>query len=181
MNKTLLSTALVAVMAAVGFAPTAQAADGTITITGKVVANSCSFKVNGGSASSTVVLPVVFYTDLAGSGSVTGATPINISVTGCDSNLTSVQEKFSGANILTDGNLKNSGTAGTAVEVQLTNSSGTALDLGTNGGLGNSPVVNITGGAATMAFKAQYYAPAALTAANVGTVSTTVTYTTQYL
>ena len=36
MNKTLLSTALVATMAAVGFAPTAQAVDGTINITGKV-------------------------------------------------------------------------------------------------------------------------------------------------
>lgn len=178
MKKTLLSSALVAVMAAVAFAPTAQAADGTITITGKVVADTCTFSVNGGTASPTVVLPVVFYSQLNTAGSFAGATAVNIAVTGCDTNLASVQEKFGGTNLLPDGNLKNTGTAGTAVEVQLTNSGGTAIDLNTNA---NSPVVTLASGGATLALKAQYYAPAALTSANVGTVSTTVTYTTQYL
>src|SRR3546814_20420494 len=60
MNKTLLSTALVAVVAAIGFAPTAQAASGTITISGKVLADTCTVAVNNGS---TVVLPVVMTRD----------------------------------------------------------------------------------------------------------------------
>ena len=48
MNKTLLSTALVAVMAATAFAPTAQAANsGTITFSGKVLADTCVISVNG--------------------------------------------------------------------------------------------------------------------------------------
>lgn len=182
MNKTLLSAALIAGFGIAALVPqVARAADGTITITGKVVANTCTFNVNGGGSNPTVVLPVVFYTDLSTAGSSAGTTPISIVVAGCDSTLTSVQEKFGGANILADGNLGNTGSAGTNVEVRLTTSGGTAINLNSNGGLANSPVETLSTGGATMTFNAQYYAPAALTAADVGTVNTSVTYTTQYL
>ncbi|GLQ93922.1 fimbrial protein [Dyella acidisoli] len=175
MKKTFLTAALLAVCS-LAVAP-AFASDGTITITGKVVANTCTFNVNGsGSASSTVQLPVVFTTALNAAGAVAGKTPFTIAVTGCDSNLTSVQEQFGGSNIdATTGNLKNT-ASGNNVEVQLLagTGAGTVMNLSTGT---NSPVGTLSGGAVTLNFQAQYYATAAATS---GLVSTTVTYTTQY-
>jgi major type 1 subunit fimbrin (pilin) len=182
MKKIVLTAALAASFGAAAlFSTSVAAADGTITITGKVVANTCTFSVNGGTANNTVQLPVVFTTALGSAGATAGATPFTIKVTGCDPNLTSVQEQFGGSNInATDGNLKNIATATSPqtvagnVEVQLTTSTGTAINLSTNA---NSPVGNLSGGGVTLNYQAQYYATAAATA---GLVNTTVTYTTQY-
>ena len=179
MKKTLLTAALVANFGVIAMAPRiAGAVDGTITITGKVVANTCTFSINGGSASNTVKLPVVFTTALAASGAVAGTTPFTLAVTGCDTNLTSVQEQFGGANIdSTTGALKNT-AATNNVEVQLLagtgSTPGTAINLSTNA---NSPLGTLSGGAVTLNFQAQYLATGASTS---GLVSTTVTYTTQY-
>ena len=175
MNKTLLSAALIAGFGIAAFAPQAAHADGTINFTGKVVANTCTFSVAGGTANGTVTLPVVFTSALTAAGAVAGATPFNIVVSNCDTNLTSVQELFSGTNVsTTDGNLKNTGTA-TNVEVQLLTSTGTAINLNTNA---NSPVGTLTGGAVTLSYKAQYFATGVSTS---GLVNTSVTYTTSYL
>jgi major type 1 subunit fimbrin (pilin) len=182
MKKIVLSAALVAACGAAAlFSTSVAASDGTITITGKVVANTCAFSVNGGSASNTVQLPVVFTTALNAAGSVAGNTPFTIKVSGCDPNLTSVQEQFGGSNInAADGNLKNIATATAPqtvagnVEVQLLSGTGTAINLNTNS---NSPVGTLSSGGVTLSYQAQYYATAAATA---GLVSTTVTYTTQY-
>ncbi|GLQ48191.1 fimbrial protein [Dyella lipolytica] len=184
MKKTLLTAALIASFGVIAMAPNiagAAAPDGTITFTGKVVANTCTFSVAGGSASNTVQLPVVFTTALNAAGSVAGNTPFTIKVSGCDPNLTSVQEQFGGANInAADGNLKNIATATSPqtvagnVEVQLLSGTGTAINLNTNA---NSPVGTLSSGGVTLSYQAQYYATAAATA---GLVNTTVTYTTQY-
>lgn len=187
MKKIVLSAALAATFGAAALfstsaAAAAAAADGTITITGKVVANTCAFSVNGGSASNTVQLPVVFTTALNAAGAVAGNTPFTIKVSGCDPNLTSVQEQFGGNNInATDGNLKNIASATSPqtvagnVEVQLVNATTSAvINLNTNN---NSPVGNLSSGGVTLNYQAQYYATAA---ASAGLVSTTVTYTTQY-
>jgi major type 1 subunit fimbrin (pilin) len=182
MKKTLLTAALLTAFGVAAVAPSAaSAADGTITITGKVVANTCTFSVNGGSASSTVQLPVVFTTALTAAGNVAGNTPFTIKVSGCDPNLTSVQEQFGGSNInATDGNLKNIATATSPqtvagnVEVQLLSGTGAVINLNNNN---NSPVGTLSSGGVTLSYQAQYYATAA---ASAGQVSTTVTYTTQY-
>jgi major type 1 subunit fimbrin (pilin) len=183
MKKLVLSAALAATFGAAALISTSVAAsDGTITFTGKVVANTCSFSVNGGSASNTVQLPVVFTTALASAGNVAGNTPFTIKVSGCDPNLTSVQEQFGGSNInAATGNLKNIATAtapqtvASNVEVQLVNAStSTPINLNTNA---NSPVGTLSSGGVTLNYQAQYYATAAVSA---GLVSTTVTYTTQY-
>lgn len=179
MKKTLLTAALVASFGLIAMAPRiAGAVDGTITISGKVVANTCTFSVNGGSASNTVQLPVVFTTALAASGAVAGTTPFTLKVSGCDTNLTSVQEQFGGSNIdAVTGNLKNT-AATNNVEVQLLagtgSTPGSAINVSTNN---NSPVGTLSGGATTLNLQAQYYATGAATS---GLVSTTVTYTTQY-
>src|SRR3546814_1929097 len=117
MIKTLLSTALVAVVAAIGFAPTAQAASGTITISGKVLADTCTVAVNNGS---TVVLPVVMTSALNTVGAVAGATNFDVDLSGCDTNTTSATMAFSGGNInSTTGNLDNAAVGGSNVPVQL--------------------------------------------------------------
>lgn len=178
MNKTLLSAALIAGFGIAAFAPQTARADGTITFTGKVVANTCTFNVNGGGASGsgTVQLPVVFTSDLTTSGNVAGNTPFNIVVSGCDSNLTSVQEKFGGSNINAAGNLTNtSATPAANVDVQLLSGTTTVINLKTNA---NSPIGTLSGGGVTLSYSAQYHATGA---AGSGLVSTSVTYTTNYL
>ncbi|MFC5580589.1 fimbrial protein [Rhodanobacter terrae] len=176
MNKTLLSAALIAGFGIAAFAPQTARADGTITFTGKVVANTCSFNVNSsGSANGTVALPVAFTSALAASGAVTGKTPFTIVVSGCDSKLTSVQELFSGSNLMADGNLQNT-AATNNVEVQLLNgTTNSPINLNTGA---NSPVGTLSGGGVTLNYAAQYYATGVSTS---GLVNTSVTYTTSYL
>ena len=173
MNKTLLSTALVAVVAAIGFAPTAQAAGGTITITGKVLADTCVVAVNGGS---TVVLPVVMTSSLNTVGAVAGATSFNIGLTGCDTNTTSATMAFSGSNInSTTGNLNNTASSGSNVQVQLLNGA-SVVNTSNNT---NAPVIAVSGGTGSTTMKAQYIAATA--AATPGLVASTVNFTLTYL
>ena len=184
MKKTLLSAVMIASFGVAALASqAARALDGTITFTGKVVANTCVFKVNGGSSSNTVVLPVVFTSALTAAGNVAGNTTFTISATGCDPNLTSVQAYFSGSNIDTNGYLKNTGTgAANNVEVQLlngTNSTPMPLNAATATAQ-NSPVGTVSSsGAATLSYAAQYIAVGG--AATAGLVNTSVSYTINYL
>lgn len=192
MSKRLLSTAVAAVIATAAFAPQATRAatnnpvsnpgtDGTITITGTVVAQTC--KVDGNSAGTpdavSVQLPDVLTSQLASSGQVAGNKPFSIAVTGCDSALTSVQTYFSGANIDTgNGRLNNLGSAGN-VEVQLLNSNAQPMAL--NGAdataQGSLPVNLDATGAATLNYSAQYYATGQSSA---GDVNTSVAFTMVY-
>ena len=181
MNKTLLSAAMIAGFGVAAFAPQAASAaggDGIITFAGKVVANTCTFSVNGGAANATVTLPVVFTSTLAAAGQVAGTTPFTIAVAGCDTNLTSVQELFSGTNIAADGNLTNT-AATNKVEVQLLNGTTNAvINMNSSNGSATSPVANLASGGVTLSYKAQYFATGVSTS---GIVSTSVTYTTSYL
>ncbi len=173
MNKTLLSTALVAVVAAIGFAPTAQAAGGTINITGKVLSDTCVVAVNGGA---TVVLPVVMTSTLNTVGAVAGATNFNVGLTGCDANTTSATMGFSGGNInASTGNLDNAAPSGSNVQVQLLNG-GTPVNTANNT---NAPVIAVASGSGSVTLKAQYVAASA--AATAGLVSSTVSFTLTYL
>ena len=176
MNKILLSAALIAGFGIAAFAPkTAHAVDGTITFTGKVVNQTCVFKVNGGGASNTVVLPVAFASNLTTAGNVTGNTPFTIGVTGCDPLLTSVQAQFSGTHITASGNLDNTSGTATNVQVQLLNGL-TPINLSTNA---NSPTGTLSSGGVTLSYAAQYLAVGG--ASTTGTVNTSVAYTMTYL
>jgi major type 1 subunit fimbrin (pilin) len=173
MNKTLLSTALVAVMAAAAFAPTAQAAGGTINISGKVLTDTCIVSVNGGS---TVVLPTVMSSTLNTVGAVAGATSFAVGLTGCDTNTTSATMAFSGSNInSTTGNLNNTAALGSNVQVQLLNGA-SVINTSNNT---NAPVIAVASGVGSASLKAQYIAATA--AATAGLVSTTVNFTLTYL
>ena len=185
MKKTLLSAAMIAGLGIAAFAPlSVQAAppanSGTITFTGKVVANTCAVNVNNsGNASGTVQLPVVFTTALNTAGFTAGTTNFTLAVTGCDGNLTSVQPLFSGGSIdTTTGDLKNT-AGGNNVEVQLLNG-GTVMDLSQNTpSAQNQPVGTLSGGATTLNYTAQYIAVGG--AATSGLVNATVAYTLTYL
>ena len=128
MNKTLLSAALVATLGALAVAPAAKAAasgtaiDGTITINGQVVANTCTVTVNGGGNTGTVALKPAPTSALATTGSTYGDMPFNIAVTGCDSSLNgkTVLPYWSGTNVNSNGRLNSTGTAKN-VDLQLLN------------------------------------------------------------
>lgn len=179
MNKTLLSAALVAVVAATAFAPSAQAATGTINFTGKVLSDTCVINVAGNS-SSTVALPTVMKSDFSGVGSTAGATTFAVALTGCDTNTTSATMAFTaGANVDTGtGNLNNATTNGSDVQIQLLNSSSAVIDTSTNA---NAPVITVdpTTGNGSTTLTAQYVATAANTKA--GLVTSSVGFTLTYL
>jgi major type 1 subunit fimbrin (pilin) len=182
MNKTLLSAALIAGFGVAAFAPqAAQASDGTITVTGKVVAQTCKVDSNafGTQDAVAVSLPLVLSPVLTTSGAVAGKTSFQMAITGCDASLATVQAFFSGTNInALTGNLVNAGTA-TKVEVQLLNSSSVVMPLNAaTATLQQSPIVALSAGAATLQYFAQYISTGGSTA---GTVSTSVAFTMNYL
>lgn len=175
MKKTLLSTALVAVMAAVAFAPTAQAtpASGTITIKGTVLADTCTVDVNGGAD---VVLPSVMTGALATAGTTAGDTPFSIGLSACDTNAISATMVFNGGNIdSTTGYLNNTGSA-TNVKVQLLNSADAVINTSDNT---NAPVIALANGTGTTSLTARYVAVGG--AATAGQVQTSVGFTLTYL
>lgn len=186
MKPALLTTAL-AVAGLAMAATTAQAAsnpgpDGTITITGKVIAQTCTVNSNGsGTANATVALPSVLTTNLATTGAVAGKTPFSIVIAGCDAALTTAQAFWSGANIdASTGNLKNATGAGNSnVQVQMLNASNAVMPLnGATAAAQNSQVVNLASGGATLNYAAQYVAASA--AATAGAVNTSVAFTVIY-
>lgn len=179
MNKTLLSTALVAVIAATGFASAALAAtSGTIEFTGRVLADTCVIDVNG-SATSTVTLPNVSTTAFgAAVGNVAGATPFTITLTGCDTNTTQADMAFTaGTNVdAATGNLKNATVGGANVQIQLLNSADAPINTSDNT---NAPVIAVNAGTGSTQLTAQYISTAAATSA--GLVTSSVGFTLTYM
>lgn len=175
MNKTLLSSALVAVIAATAFAPTAQAASsGTINFTGRVLADTCVITVNGGAA---VVLPTVVTGTFTGQGSVAGATSFTIALSNCDVNIITAAMAFAGTHIDPySGNLRNTASGGSNVELQLLNNSSAPINTATNA---NAPVINVSGGTGSTQLTAQYVS--VTTATTPGLVTSTVNFTLTYL
>ena len=178
MNKTLLPTALVAVMAATAFAPTAQAASsGTINFTGKVLADTCTITVGG--AGSTVALPTVMTAAFGPTvGSVAGTTAFTVALTGCDANTASAKMAFTAGTSIdtTTGNLKNATAGGSNVQIQLLNSADAIINTSTQA---NAPVIAVAGGAGSTSLKAQYVSTA--TATTAGLVTSSVGFTLTYL
>lgn len=184
LKPTLLATVLAVAGGAMAFvAPTAHAIqnpskDGTITINGLVVANSCVVNANGaGSNNATVTLPTVYTTALNATGNKAGKTAFSVAVSGCDANLNNVSAYWSGSNIVPgDGNLKNT-LATNNVEVQLLNADSSAINLAGAQGSQNSEIVNLAGQGATLNYYAQYYSTAPATP---GKVNTSVDFTLVY-
>lgn len=168
-----------AVLAAIVAPSAASASDGVITITGQIIAQTCTIAGNGGNATFTVTLPIVSTTALAADGAIAGRTPFNIVLSGCSvqtGNVATYFEPGLTVDILT-GRLKNSGTA-TNVQIGLLNGDASAISLGLVRLSQNSKVATLAAGAATLPYMAQYVATSG--AAGAGTVTTSVTYTLVY-
>jgi major type 1 subunit fimbrin (pilin) len=176
MSKRLLSAALIAVVAA-GFATSAQAASsGTINFSGKVLADTCTIAVNGGS---TVALPTVMTAAFGSTvGTTAGATSFNVALSGCDTNTASAAMAFAGANVdAATGNLKNTTAAGGSnVQIQLLNSSDQVINTSTQA---NAPIIAVTSGSGSTTLKARYVSTA--TATTAGLVTSSVNFTLTYL
>lgn len=178
-----LKTALLAAaIAATGLLATSANADqysgpdGTINITGKVVAQTCQV-ANGGTVS--VTLAPVLASALATSGNTVGDKSFDIAITGCDTSLSTVQASFSGGNINANGRLSNTGSASNVDVQMLASDDSSVLDLsGANGTAQGTSAVNLdSSGAATLTYYARYYATGT---AGAGSVNSTVDFTLTY-
>ncbi|WP_277185086.1 fimbrial protein [Caballeronia sp. BR00000012568055] len=159
-------------------APTSNG--GVLTINGQLVANTCDVSGEGQGNNFTVTLPTLAASELSAAGSTAGSTGFTIALTNCVPNTGNVHTFWEyGANTLSDGALKNNGTA-TAVEVQLSdyNGAGQLLDLSKADGAQGAHSVALASGAANLKYAAQYFSP--LGGAGAGTVATTVTYSIVY-
>ena len=152
------------------------AADGTVTITGKIVDQTCQLGGTGGNY--TVTLPTVNKSTLATAAATNGDTKFTIALTNCPTGNVGVYFDNTNANVNAAGRLNNTGSASN-VNVQLLNSAKTVIDLTKDRSGQNLIATNVTtaGGAANIDFFARYYATAATTA---GDVTSTATYYVVY-
>lgn len=176
MKKLLLVAAAAAGL--VSIAP-AFAADGTITVTGTVTANTC--RVAGTSGTNvTVALPAVPATSLAAAGQTAATTPFAINVSGCTSGARA-QAFFEPSSLIdptTNGLRMASGATATNVQVKLLNADLSQIQLaGVRGSQASQQITTDTSGAGTLNYFAQYYATGAATA---GSVNTNVQFTMIY-
>lgn len=171
---------LLATAGVVTAASSAQAADGTITITGEITAQTCTISGDGGGKDFTVTLPNVSTSALSVAGSTAGRKPFRIALSNCSPNSGNASVYFEpGTTVNTQtGQLFN--TTGTAknVEVGLLNKDGSNIKLGAAQAQQNSQVVPVSGGTATLDYYAQYIATGG--ASTSGTVGTSVMYSVSY-
>lgn len=197
MKKTLITTALAAVLGFAMLAPTgASASDGTITFTGQIRDVTC--EITGGGAATgigdiTVELPPVSVTALP-SGSSAGDTDFSLILSGanCTDGKTAalwIETTETPALDATTGALRNRAAAGANnVEVRMVNkATSLPINLGVNDyvvngqqviAANNQPAATISGNTATLNYVAQYLAVGG--DATPGAVNTYLTYSMQY-
>jgi len=176
--KRVISKLSLAAAVALACAASAHAADGTITITGKVTDITCNVSVSGGGKDYTVTLPTVSVNSLSQPGDTAGATPFNIALSGCTNATTAKASTWfePGANVdSTTGRLTNNGDAQN-VQVELLNSAMSPIDAG-SADQHDVPQDISSGGSTVLNYFARYHATGAATA---GAVTTAVQYTIVY-
>lgn len=185
MNKTLLSTLMVAGFAAAAFAPSsARASDGTITINGSVVASTCSVTVAGQSGNATVTLPPATIAQLTPANTLVDVTPFTIKVSNCSGNTTATPLFTSSATDAANGALTATNTGSPVgnvanLDLALVNSDGTTkLDLRQGEGTQGASSFALTSGAGSANYNVAYYPTAAVTGA--GKITAQATYTMIY-
>lgn len=168
-------------LASIGVHASPDSNGGVLTINGRLTGDTCEISGEGQGPDFTVNLPRISVNALTGVGATAGSTGFTIALTNCNPASSKVHTFWpDGVNTLTDGNLKNNGTA-TQVEVQLVDyNSGSpqVLDLSQSDGAQNSHSTTIVDGAANLRYAAQYYSAASAT--GPGTVTTDATFTIVY-
>jgi len=193
--KTTLSLLALASCAAISTSALAQST-GTLNIEGYISPVSCTPSLSGsGLSGNTLKLPDAFVDELDTAGKTTGETPFTFSWSGCTTSLgvNNVWVHFHGTNI--DGAGRLTPTSGSGkVRFELLNGSGgtpivaggTAGNVAPNASQGTAaafdpPAPATTNRSASKTYAVRYYADQALNAlADMGTVTTTVTYTAKY-
>lgn len=155
----------------------AHAADGTVTINGKVTDQTC--KVSANSKDITVTLPTVGVGSLATAGTTAGRTPFTINLENCKAGQVSAFFETGGNVDAASGRLNNTGNASN-VQVQLLSDSSVVIPVLANAA--QAPVttkatVAKDGDSAALNYYAEYYATGA---AKAGDVATSVKYTINY-
>ncbi len=171
---------LASVIALTALAPAiSQAADGSITINGRIVTNTCTIS-SGAAGKHAVTLPTVSTSALSTPNAVAGLTPVTISLTGCTPASGKVALYFEpGADTdMGNGYLKNGTATGSNVEIQLLNADKSAIALNLPKANQNSQEVNLSSGAANLTYFAQYIAPT--TPATAGDVTASTAFTVIY-
>lgn len=156
------------------------AADGTITINGKITDTTCTVAVNG-SANGTVTLPTVSFTTLATTGSTAGTTPFGIDLTNCSGTTVGNAYAYFEAGSMVDtatGHLNTTG--GTNTQIQLLDKNNAVIAVGSAAQMTSPVSEDISSGLATLNYSARYYAPGANNSVAAGNVSTQVNYTIIY-
>lgn len=171
---------LMATAGLLAVASSAQAADGTITITGEITAQTCNISGDGGGKDFTVTLPTVSTSALATPGSTAGRKPFRINLTNCTPNSGKASVYFEpGTTVNAEtGQLFNATGDAKNVEVGLLNKDASKIQLGKAQGGQNSQSVAIAGGSAELNYYAQYVATGG--AASAGKVGTSVMYSVSY-
>ncbi|HGA3108485.1 TPA: fimbrial protein [Enterobacter hormaechei] len=183
-NKFKVVTTVVGFAVAAAFSANSMAADGTITINGKITDTTCNISVDGGEKNATVTLPTVSASSLTAAGVTAGATPFSISLSDCSgTSLNTATTYFEpGAYVdSTTGRLnidKTATDAATNVQVELLNADMKSINVGASTVQGQNDIpVDISGGNGTLNYFAQYHATGVSTA---GSVTTQVDYTMTY-
>ncbi|MGO4221657.1 fimbrial protein [Lysobacter sp. TAF61] len=163
----------------------AVASDGAVNITGEMTAQTCS--INGtaadGARNIAVPLATISRSNLSTIGSVSGDTPFQIALSGCSQGTGSVRTRFEpGTSVdLATGELITSGPGSSAgLRIQLLNSDGTPINVGSSIASQNSALATIpASGAVTLNYVARYHRLSS-TALAVGAVTSSVTYSLIY-
>ncbi|RAO76879.1 fimbrial protein [Dyella jiangningensis] len=198
MKKTLISTAMAAVLGFAALSPmVASATDGTITFNGQVTDTTCVVTGGGmatGTGNITVTLPTVSTSALPKDGVTAGDTPFSLILSGanCTDGKTAalwVETTATPALDTATNALRNQAAGGAGnVEVQMLNpANNQQIKLGVNDyvvngqtvlAANNQPAATISGNTATLNYIAQYLAVGG--ASTAGAVTTYLTYSMQY-
>ncbi len=176
MNKKAIGFTLSVFSSLIG--STAFAADGTISVTGFVVANTCKVEAGGTAGGNTsVALDKVSTATLATAGDTAGFKSFSIKLTGCEAALTGQVKAGFEVGATTDiasGRLITQGVAQN-VQLQLRNEDNSVIKVGDNSTVKGASVVS---GGATLNYLVGYYAAKA--GVTAGALSSSVTYSVIY-
>jgi len=173
MKKIILATSAIILGSAA-----AHAADGEITITGKITDRTCS--IDAESKDLAVALPTVSVSSLTSAGQTAGRTPFTINLTGCSEGKVATYFEPGTSVDFNSGRLNNVSGDAKNVQIQLLGDNNEFIPVlgkavGTQ--LNSQEVTVAQGGSAALNYYAEYYAQDKTTA---GDVKTSVKYTIVY-
>lgn len=177
MQKTLLGTVIALTVSTMALP--ASAADGTITINGKLTQQTCTVKINGGSADAVISLPSLSTAALDSAGKTAGRTAFTMNLSGCTPATGSVRAYFEHGPTVdaATGRLNNTISSGAKqVQVQLRDHEENDVYVG-NTSQRSNPATALSAGAANLLYSAYYYATGQ---ASAGELATSVTYSIDY-